>query len=396
MLKRHSYRISLVLGLALSLAACAVGTDAPALRYGTPDEIGMDPVALEQAVAIYEQAVAEDEIRNVVLLVARRGVVVVHEAIGWRDVENELPLQRDSLFRMASNTKPVVATAALNLVEEGLLDLQSPVSAYIPAFSVGENAKITVHHLLTHTSGFRINSLFMSPLLEKSEEHPDAPSLQDEVPRFAEVGPEEEPGTTYSYSNPGFNTLGALVEIASGMMLEDYLRAVIYEPLGMNESLNHESRADHDRMSKVYRRWDEEWGTSWKPGDPPDFPFVRASGGMISTAWDYAIFCQMYLNDGVYDGARVLVPETVVLATTPHTREIYSEEELEERDSFYGYGWNVSTDGSFSHSGSDGTWVRVDPERELIVMAFTQTPRRSDLRSAFFDAVVAALSEEAY
>jgi CubicO group peptidase (beta-lactamase class C family) len=356
----------------------------------------MDAAALQEAVTVYQQAVEEDEIRNVVLLVARSGVVVLHEAIGWRDKENDLPLQKDTLFRMASNTKPVVATGVLNLVEEGLLDLQAPVGTYIPAFAEGENTKITIHHLLTHTSGFRINSLFMSPLLERSDQHPNAPSLQDEVPRFAEVGPEEEPGMTYSYSNPGFNTLGALIEIASGMMLEDYLRTVIYEPLGMQESLNHESRADHDRMSKVYRKQGEEWGTTWKPGDPPDVPFVRASGGMISTAWDYAILCQMYLNEGVYNGVRVLDPETVVLATTPHTREIYTQEELEERESFYGYGWNVSSDGSFSHAGSDGTSARVDPNFELIVLAFTQTPRRADLRTAFFDRVVASIGDEGY
>jgi CubicO group peptidase (beta-lactamase class C family) len=390
-LRKHLRALALIPTLLL-IGGCTSASQ-PVLRYGPAEEAGMDAATLDQAAGIYRQAVEEDEIRNVVLLVARRGVVVFHEAIGWRDKENELVLQRDSLFRMASNTKPVVATAVVKLVEEGKLNLHAPVGSYIPSFSDGKSAAITVHHLLTHTSGFRIGTIFLRPLLEESSEHPNAPGLLVEVGRFAEIGPEEEPGTTYSYSNPGFNTLGALVEVASGQPLEDYLRSAIYEPLGMTESLNHESGADHDRMSKVYRFRNDEWSTSWEPGDDPDYPFVRASGGMISTAWDYAIFCQMYLNQGIYNGERVLTLESVQLATTPHTREIYTAEELEEQNSFYGYGWSVSADGVFSHGGSDGTQAIIDPASGLIVLIFTQTPRRADLRAEYLQQVREAINE---
>ncbi len=147
--------------------------------------------------------------------------------------------------------------------------------------------------------------------MEPSAEHPDAPTLQLEVARFGEVGAEVLPGTSYSYSNPGYNTLGALVEIASGQSLESFLKERIYRPLGMADSYNHEiaEKLDGklDRMGAVYYESENgAVGAGWEPGDPPQMPFVRASGGMISTAWDYAIFCQMFLNGGVYGGKRIL------------------------------------------------------------------------------------------
>ena len=169
-----------------------------------------------------------------------------------------------------------------------------------------------VCQLLSHTSGFRIGPIFLQPLVGMSDEHPDAPSLQVEVARFGEIGAKMPPGTSYRYSNAGYNTLGALIEVASEMPLKQYLRERIYEPLGMADSCNHESDADHARMSNVFRRRGREggWEIDWKPGDPPDYPFPRASGGMISTARDYAVFCQAFLNGGIHDGDRILLDAT--------------------------------------------------------------------------------------
>jgi len=192
----------------------------------------------------------------------------------------------------------------------------------------------------------RIGPIFFSPLIQKSVEHPDAPNLRLEVNRFGEVGATEPVGTTYSYSNAGFNTLGALIEIASGKPLEMFLNERIYKPLGMVDSYHHEiaEKLDGklDRMSVVYYKRNGKWREGWKPGNPPQYPFVRASGGMISTAMDYAIFCQMFLNGGIYNGKRIISEEAVKTMTSPQTASIYSSEELENRTRFYGYGWTVS------------------------------------------------------
>jgi CubicO group peptidase (beta-lactamase class C family) len=358
------------------------------LSTAKPQDVAMDEDILKAGVRLYEKAVHGDELKGVVLLVARHGKVVLHEAIGWRNKEQKLPMEKNTMFRMASNTKPVIATAISMLVEEKKLSYDDNVRKYFPSFDNYRSGFIKIRHLLTHTSGFRINTLFLNPLMEKSEQHPDAPNLKLEAARFGEVGAEEIPGTTYDYSNPGFNTLGALIEIASGQELEVFLKEQIYKPLGMVDSYNHEIAEKLDgklnRMSVVYRKRNEGWRIDWKPGDPPTLPFVRASGGMISTAWDYAIFCQMFLNKGIYNGKRLLKTGTVELMTSPQTAHIYSEK---EKDSFYGYGWSVSNEGIFSRGGSDGTFAWVDPNRQIIGLIFTQSPGGKNPRDKFMELV---------
>ena len=367
------------------------------LTTGTPQDVGMDKDILNAGVKLYENAINADELKGVVLLVSRNGKVVLHEAIGWRNKEQKLPVKKDTMFRMASNTKPVIATAISMLVEEKKLSYDDNVRKYIPSFDNYRSGFIKIRHLLTHTSGLRIYSLFITPLMEKSEAHPDAPNLKLEVARFGEIGAEEIPGTTYSYNNPGFNTLGALIEIASGQELEVFLKERIYEPLGMVDSYNHEVaeklNGKLNRMSVVYDKTKDGWNVRWKPGDPPDFPFVRASGGMISTAWDYAIFCKMFLNKGIYNGKRILKPETIQLMTSPQTASIYSEKEKEQRDSFYGYGWSVSKDGVFSHGGSDGTFAWIDPKHQIIGLIFTQSPGGKNPKDKFMELVKGSIIE---
>ncbi|MEM7557794.1 MAG: serine hydrolase, partial [Planctomycetota bacterium] len=217
----------------------------------------------------------------------------------------------------------------------------------------------------------------LRPLLEKSEEHPDAPSLLLEVNRFAEIPPEEKPGSSYSYNNAGFNTLAGIIEKVSGSY-KQHLRSRLYEPLGMSDSCNHEPDADHSRMSTVMKRQsDGTWKAGWTPGDAPDWPFPRGSGGMVSSAMDYAKFCQMLLNKGTYGGKRVLSEATVQAMTNPQSDHIAAAKS-------YGLGWVVSEEGgTFSHSGSDGTYVWVDPRTQVIGMLLTQTNGATQPRSAF-------------
>jgi len=389
-----------VLGLVVVLLAgsSVVWAEDVVLSAGAPAAAGMDATILRAGVHMYEQAVEADRVRNVVLLVARRGKVVLHEALGWKDKEKGTALKTDAMFRMASNTKPVVATGISILVEEGKLAYDDLVREHIGAFDNYRAGGITIHHLLTHTSGFRIDPIFFKPLIAKSAAHPEAPSLQLEVARFGEVGATVAVGTTYKYSNPGYNTLGALVEVGSGQALDAFLKERIYEPLGMVDSYHHEVAEKLDgkleRMSVVYERDKEgQWGVRWRPGAEPQYPFVRASGGMISTAMDYAIFCQMFLNGGVYGGKRILKEETAAAMTSRQTASLYTAEEREGRERYYGYGWNVSRDGTFSHGGSDGTMAWVVPEQRLIVLAFTQSPGKDNgrLGGRFLQLVQAAI-----
>jgi len=375
---------ALALALSLSIAAPSSAQHARTLSYAKPADVGMSAAVLDGAVGLYEEAVARGDLVGAVLLVARQGRIVLHEPVGMRDEERGLPMERNTLFRMASNTKPVVATAVARLVEEDALDYRDLVREHIPSWDNYRAGFVTIVHLLSHSSGLRIPTLFLAPLMTPSAEHPEAPTLQLEVARFGEIGAVVPPGTSYSYNNPGYNTLAALVEIGSGKLLEEYLTETIYEPLGMQDSYNH--RAGHevggklDRMGAVYYRRDGEgdWIPGGTPGGPVAYPFARGSGGMISTAWDYAIFCQMFLNGGIYDGARILSEESVEEMTSP---KIHIGGEADDA-SYYGYGWSLS-DGVYGHSGSDGTAAYVDPARELIVLVFTQTPSGPNPRERF-------------
>ena len=399
--RRHPHfipRIVTLLGLFLLLGLPPLLGQDVVLTTGTPEEVGMSPTILEAGVKLYREAIEDGELVGTVLLVAKDGKVVLHEALGWRHKGKNLPMEKNTMFRMASNTKPSVATGISMLVEEGKLSYDDPVREYIPSFDNYRAGFIQIKHLLSHTSGLRINSLFLEPYMEPSPEHPDAPTLQLEAARFGEVGAEVLPGTSYSYSNPGFNTLGALIEIASGRPLEEFLDERIYTPLGMDDSYHHEvaEKLDgkRDRMGAVYyTRENGEWVPGWEPGDPPQVPFVRASGGMISTAMDYAVFCQMYLNGGVYGGVRIIQEETVEVMTTPFFLAGGDADPQRGVSIGYGYGWNVADDGTFSHTGSDGTGAWVDPNHELIVLVFTQTPRGRNPRTKFVELVRSAIME---
>jgi CubicO group peptidase (beta-lactamase class C family) len=167
------------------------------------------------------------------------------------------------------------------------------------------------------------------------------------------------------------------------MALEDFLAQRIYRPLGMVDTLNHEDPAKLQRMATVYRGKKNRDGhidftQGFTPGDPPDFPVVRASGGLISTAMDYAKFLQMYLDQGQYPSGRILSVESVKKGTTPYIKVTGGGD-----GSSYGFGWFISDDGVFAHSGSDGTYAWVDPSRDVIGLVFTQSPGGNNPRQEF-------------
>ncbi|HSM03581.1 MAG TPA: serine hydrolase domain-containing protein [Longimicrobiales bacterium] len=348
-------------------AAPATAQQPATLSYGDPAGAGMSPAVLDAALGVYQEAVERGDLVGAVILVARNGTVVLHEAVGMSDAEAGVAMAPNTLFQMASNTKPVVATAVMMMAESGELDLDEPVRSLLQEWDNYRAGFITPARLLSHTSGLRIPTLFLPGMAQGTD-------LVLEARRFGEVGAAAEPGA-YSYSNPGFNTLGALLELQSGETLEAHLDRVIYTPLGMDDSYNY--RADHpldgkrDRLGPMY--YGRSADGAWEPGTAVTIPFARGSGGMISTAWDYALFLQAILNGGTYGGVRLLSEESVTVMTRDHV----------QGPEGYGYGWSVEDGaegwgtgaGVFGHGGSDGTDAFVDPEHGLIGLVFTQTPR---------------------
>ena len=388
-MKPSTHRLTAVAVVIWSLAlwpAPGMAQHATTLAYGSAASVGMDAALLDQAMQLYRDAVERDELKGAVLMVARRGVIVLHEAVGWRHEAYQLPMERDTLFRMASNTKPVIGTAVLILQEEGRLALDDRAADHLESFDNDRSRDITIRQLLSHSSGLRVGPIFY-PF-----EEDETPTLIGAVAKFGAEGSAVEPGTSYSYNNAGYNTVGAIIEVASGMTLEDFLRTRIYEPLGMADTLNHEDETRLSRMATVYRgrRQDDgrvDFRQGFSPGDPPDFPVVRASGGMISTAPDYARFLQMYLNGGRYADAQVLSEDSVAAGT--------KGEIVSGTNTAYGLGWQIATDGAYSHAGSDGTMGWVDPSREIIGIVFTQSPGGINPRRDFQELVNRAVDRGA-
>ena len=388
-MKPSTRRVTTVAAIACVLALWAppgLAQPATTLTHGPAASVDMDAALLDEAARLYRDAVDRGDLKGAVLMVARRGVVVLHEAVGWRHEAYRLPMEPDTLFRMASNTKPVIGAAVLILQEDGRLSLDDRAAEHLESFDNFRSRDITIRQLLSHASGLRVRPIFY-PF-----DSDETPTLPGAVAKFGAEGPEVEPGTSYSYNNAGYNTVGAIIEVASGMPLEDFLRARIYEPLDMVDTLNHEDETKLHRMATVYRgRRGDDGGVVFRqgftPGDPPDFPVVRASGGMISTAPDYAQFLQMFLNRGRYADAQILSADSVTAATQGYIAS-------GERTS-YGLGWQITPDGAYSHSGSDGTMGWVDPAREIIGMVLTQSPGGGNPSREFRELVNRAVDQAA-
>ncbi len=367
---------------ALALIALLAQPAAAGLPVASPAEAGLDPAKLDEAVAIYREAVAGDVVmRGALIVVVKDGRVVLEEGIGWHDVEARVPFTPDTLFHLASNTKAYIGAAVQMLAEEGRLRLDDPVSRWVPAFAHEKFAGMTVEHLVIHTSGLPRGPIFLPGVKKES-------TLSDEAARFAaNLDLESKPGETYRYSNVGYNVLGAVVEAASGQRLADFLRARLFEPLGMTETYCHEPEVAPGRLGPIYRRKDGGWKR--EESDQPRYPIVRASGGLISSARDQITWVQMFLDRGCCGETRVLSEAGIEANLTPR---VAVEDDDQTTGQGYGYGWRIHADGSFSHGGSDGTYVWADPETRMFALMFTQSPTGDQPRAAFCKALKAAVA----
>ena len=342
---------------------------------------------LREAVAVVEKWTAEQRIVGAVLLVIRDGKTVLHEAIGWSDRERRIPLQTDHILSMRSMTKPLVGTAALMLREAGKLALEDRVAQYLPSFDNPKSREISVFQLLTHTSGIK-GEIYVGTGGSAFR------TLREAVDAVGQKGPDSPPATEYSYSDPGTSTLGALIAERSGMPAEVFIRTRILEPLEMKDSFLVDDPANplRQRVAAAYRRdGTGSWVRYWDNTSSPVVTFFRASGGLYATARDYAYFMAAIAGRGSFGAVRLLSPESVALATQPHSAYVFPPDRRAKMDQFYGFNWFVYSDkfraaeppfsaGIFFHGGSEGTLAWADPKHNLIIIyaaqsRFTDTPR---------------------
>jgi CubicO group peptidase (beta-lactamase class C family) len=316
-------------------------------------------------------------VAGVVVMVATKDAVLAHEAYGRADVAGQRRMKPDTVFWIASQTKPMTATALMMLVDEGKVDVNAPVEKYLPEFkgqmvTAEQDAAhvllrkptrpITVRDILSHMSGLRFKSPLEEPTL-------DLLRLRDSVRTHALQPLQWEPGTKYLYSNAGINTAGRIIEVVSGMAYEDFMRTRLFEPLGMKETTFWPTEAQVARLAKVYKPNKAKNGLEEGVLDQLRYPLTdRArqpmpAGGLFSTASDVLRFARMIMNGGELDGRRYLSPETVKQMTSKQTPDAI--------ETGYGFGFMVKK-GEFGHGGALGTDTTINPANGLITIFLIQ------------------------
>jgi len=354
-----------------------------------------------------KQCMDQKEVAGTVTLVVTRDKVVAQDVVGLADVAHNTPMKPDTIFWIASMTKPITATAVMMLQEEGKLSVEDPVGKYVPELKDlktkdGKPANLTLRHLLTHTSGMGEAS---------GEQAKKAEKLADLIPVYASQPVKFEPGTKWEYCQSGINTLGRIVEVVSGKMFDAFLQERLFTPLGMKDTTFYLMPEQLPRLAKSYKKEGdklEESPIAFLNGRAPESRdrYPAANGGLFSTAPDYARFCQMILNEGTLEGRRYLKPETVKQMTTLQTPESIRTGFTEGNG--WGFGWCVVrkpqgvseklSPGSFGHGGAYGTQAWIDPKKGRAYVLMTQRanfPNSDDspVRKAFQEAAAAALGD---
>lgn len=359
------------------------------LTYHTPEEAGFAPDRLQRVHDLLARAAAHGDVPGAALLVARHGRAVHPFTVGRQFPDRPTPpIAPDTIFLVASLTKPVTATAILLLVERGELLISDRVSDYLPEFANRGKEEVRIHHLLTHTSGLPD---MLPDNLELRRQH--AP-LSEFVRRVYDLELDFAPGARIQYQSTGIALLGEIVARVSGLPLPEFLRREVFTPLRMYDTGLGSQGLDAARIAHValpdYMA-DADWG--W---NRPYWHGLGAPwGGMFTTVSDYFRFCQLFLNQGSYDGVPLLSPATVAAMTTDQTRAIVRAAGGGDRSGMiwgqmWGLGWTIvgprvpdggraflgdlSSPATFGHGGATGTVAWMDPAREVVCILFTTQP----------------------
>ena len=366
-------------------------TDSYATEYGLqmvePEKVGVSSEGLDKIEPILQGFVDKGQLPGFLTVIARKGNIVHFEPIGMQDIENKKPVETDTIFRIYSMSKPITSVAVMILYDEGHIKLDDPVEKYIPEFkdlkvfnnqqtkSHTAKNKMTIKHLLTHTSGLTYGwgDRPVDKLYNKLKVFDSDSTLAEKIEKLSKIPLVFEPGKRWKYG-VSTDVLGYLVEVVSGIPFEEYLKKKLFKPLGMDDTGFSVPPSKVERFARIYRS--TEAGGLNPVGKPPLATdnvtfFPSGGGGLVSTAADYLRFCQMLLNGGELDGVRILKKETVELMHYPHQKY--------HRDGWsYGFGFHVVTQknlrsaGTFSGGGLAGTSFWIDPEKELIGILMTQ------------------------
>jgi CubicO group peptidase (beta-lactamase class C family) len=392
----------------------------PPLIESTPASAGMSEERLSFIDDAIMESIKNNEIPGAVALVARKGKVIYHKAFGMADNTSKRALKKDDIFRIASQTKAITATAVMMLWEEGKFRLDDPISNFIPEFKnpqvldslierdssfVASKAdkEITIRHLITHTSGIgygfidgdeRFKKIYAKAgIIDGFTTEPI--TIKENVAKLAKLPLHHNPGEKFTYGE-GLDVLGYFIEIISGMPLDEFFRTRIFDPLDMDDTWFYLPKSKYDRLVSLQRFKDGKWEKfpTSKEYDP-NFPitgaksFFAGGAGLSSTAMDYATFLQMYLNEGELNGIRLLSRTTVQFMMANQIGDLWGD-----LGSYYGLAFGVldqkgqdkggeGSMGTFQWGGYFNTMYYADPKEKLIGILMKQTAETEEDNSGW-------------
>jgi len=398
------------------------------------EDVGFSSERLARLTTFFQGEIDRGAIPGAVLLVSREGKLAYLKALGYQDREKSIPMKPESIFRIASMTKPITSVAVMMLAEEGKIDLLAPVSQYVPEFkdvkvgvekidtSTGKptltledpQRQMTVQDLLRHTSGLVYGPFGKSLVHEaynKARLFDNNQTLAEFVTKLSKLPLAHQPGTVWEY---GMSTdvLGRIVEVVSGTPLDQFVEHRVTNPLGMHDTAFYLSAAQASLLAEPQ----VDSSTGKRPGASSAENLTKekqkwfsGGGGLLSTASDYARFCQMFLNGGELSGVRLLAPKTIAVMTSDQLppgilRSGYEDmAPTVEMGQSFGLGFAVRTDagrnplsgsvGNYFWAGAYGTYFWIDPQTKMFAVTMVQMPfpQSGYYRRAFRQLVYGAL-----
>lgn len=391
----------------------------PALPSAKPDSIGLSPLRLQRMRDAFQREIDKGTTPGVVSMVARRGQIGWFEAQGQQDPAGGAPMTTDSIFRIFSMTKPLVSLGIMMLLEDGDLLLNDPLAKFIPEFAsqkvgIERNGAlefalpvrpITIQDLLRHTSGisYEITGTGMvQRMYAKAKAFRRDITNEDHAKLIASLPLMCQPGAEWNYSR-STDILGRVIEVVSGQTLGAFLNQRILSPLQMNETDFHTAESNKPRLAQPFPT--DPWsGEKVELFDPLEIPKMQSGGGgLVSTAMDYARFCQMLLGGGALDGTRLIGRKTLAFMASNHLApHVKVESHLLPPGHGFGLGFAVRTHdgmapfagstGQYFWSGMAGTFFWIDPTEDLFAIFLSQGPgQREYFRTLVRSLVYAAV-----
>jgi CubicO group peptidase (beta-lactamase class C family) len=378
------------------------------LAVATPESVGVSSDRVHRIDAAMKKLIDDKQVAGLVTLLERHGKVVEFNAVGQKDVRKADPVQKDSIFRIYSMTKPLTGLAMMMLYEEGKWRIDDPVARYIPEFArlkvySGKNEdgtpkledarrSMTMRELMTHTGGLgyvlSANNPVDKMIIDGNVLNSAAP-LKNMIDGLAKLPLLAQPGTRWSYSI-GVDVQGYLVEKFSGMPFADFLRTRVFEPLGMKDTAFYVPQEKLSRLALVHNGGPNGLVVDENRPDPAVVPLgPSGGGGLFSTAMDYARFCEMMLGGGQLNGIRIIAPRTVEMMRTNHV----NPDPLKTMAQGTGWGMDFQVvmdaaaagdsvpNGTYSWFGIAGTWFWIDPVDDLAFVGMVQHVNLGTTRS---------------